>query len=54
MAKAYVEIDGLELDIDEYESYVINTGPVDSNVSIESLREMNEKFGFPDENGAQL
>lgn len=52
MAKAYVEIDGLELDIDEYADY-IDTAPI-YEFDPSALPELNERFGFPDASGAQL
>lgn len=53
MAKARVEIDGLELDPDEYLDY-INTEVYELDHTPEHLRELNRKFGFPTKDGAQL
>ena len=55
MAKAYVEWDdGTTSDLDAYEAYLINTGPVKVELGIEELRVLNVKMGFPDLNGAML
>lgn len=55
MATAHVEWeDGSTSNLDQYESYLINTSPVELKITPDILAMLNRKFGYPDKNGAML